>query len=239
MVPTSPPDPSAIPNGQPTARPEAVRRVVEKHLNHPLIRPLSNTPQPALDAIVSRLRQHDGPVYLDTGCGDGTSSRRLASAHPGVLVIGLDKSAHRLSKHSGGDETRGNLYLRRVELVDFWLWAAKQKLLFDRCYLLYPNPWPKSKHLLRRWYAHPIFPAILATATSLELQSNWSVYIDEFAIALETALGPGSRPRMTVQRIDSEDALTPFAEKYARSGHPRWKLSIIGSPGLPLRPLAS
>ena len=46
-----------------------------------------------------------------------------------------------------------NLYMIRAELADFWYlichhsdWCIKEH------YILYPNPYPKNKHLQRRWH---------------------------------------------------------------------------------------
>ena len=95
-------------------------------------------------------------VILDSGCGVGLSSIKLALAYPNTPVIGIDKSTHRLSKNKytqQEDDCPSNLLLLRAELVDFWLLAATTNdWHVSRHYILYPNPYPKSKHLQRRWH---------------------------------------------------------------------------------------
>ena len=55
-------------------------------------------------------------------------------------------------------------------------------------YMLYPNPYPTKKRLMQRWYAHPCFPLILKlNVETMVIRSNWEVYLDEFAAAIEMA----------------------------------------------------
>ena len=60
-----------------------------------------------------------------------------------------------------------NAILLRAELSDFFSLVAYQSdWVVHSHYLLYPNPYPKSKHLKRRWHGHPIFPVMLAIGKS-------------------------------------------------------------------------
>lgn len=46
-----------------------------------------------------------------------------------------------------------NLLLLRAELEDFWVLAHRDSdWIVHSHYLLYPNPYPKTKHLFRRWH---------------------------------------------------------------------------------------
>jgi tRNA G46 methylase TrmB len=56
-----------------------------------------------------------------------------------------------------------NAILLRAELSDFFtLVAYESDWVVHSHYLLYPNPYPKGKHLKRRWHGHPIFPVMLS-----------------------------------------------------------------------------
>ena len=69
-------------------------------------------------------------VILDSGCGTGESTLNIAKKFPGVPVIGIDKSAARLTKAgvaaANGEEPNAastlppNAFLVRAELLDFW-----------------------------------------------------------------------------------------------------------------------
>lgn len=54
------------------------------------------------EGAVHRLLQRPLPVVLDAGCGTGRSSILLAKSHPHLPVLGVDRSAVRLSKGHGG-----------------------------------------------------------------------------------------------------------------------------------------
>ena len=103
-------------------------------------------------------------IILDSGCGRGMSSIILANNNPTTPVIGVDRSYVRLSSNkkfklqeglideNEYDELPKNLILLRADLVDFWMLISKQSnWKITEHYILYPNPYPKAKHLMRRW----------------------------------------------------------------------------------------
>ncbi len=152
------------------------------------------------------------PVILDSGCGTGSSSLRLARMYPDHLVIGVDQSLARLSKSGAGEELfqKDNCVLIRAELSAFWRLLFETGINIDRHYLLYPNPWPKPAHLKRRWHGHPVFPVLLALGGEIELRCNWEIYAQEFALAANYALGTA----VTVVKITPENGISPFERKY-------------------------
>jgi tRNA (guanine-N7-)-methyltransferase len=98
-----------------------------------------------------------------------------------------------------------------------WKLMRQGGLRAARCYLLYPNPAPKTSLLGRRWYAHPSFEDLLDTCASVELRTNWSIYAEEFAHALSYRLG--RRHHVESFSLDGREALTPFEHKYSESDH--------------------
>jgi len=87
-------------------------------------------------------------------------------------------------------------------------------------YILYPNPWPKSKHVQRRWHGAAVFPSIIALGGELEMRSNWRLYLDEFKLALQVAGRQGE-----VAQFDPVATITPFERKYQASGQALFKLT--------------
>lgn len=194
---------------------------MRKHLDRPWQAPVHAPTQQALAPLLDALVHVRAPVVLDSGCGDGASTLRLAYRHPNAIVVGLDRSAARLERLAPeGFARRGNAWLIRAELADAWRLLVQAGVRLRHHYLLYPNPWPKSTHLHRRWHGHPVFPWLLALGGTLELRSNWPIYIDEFAAALEIA----GRLADVEPIADEAPPLTPFERKYRDSGHPLWRL---------------
>ena len=179
-------------------------------------------------------------MVLDAGCGTGQGTRRLAARHPEALVVGVDRSAARLARvgAAGAPLLEGNALWLRADLTSFWRLALAARWPVAHHYLLYPNPWPKSAQLGRRWHGHPVFPSLLALGGRLVLRSNWAIYVDEFALAMGLVTGRTPERRSLEVAVDAEDPdrarragertcaapLTPFERKYAASGHALWTL---------------
>lgn len=161
------------------------------------------------------------PLIIDAGCGVGLSSQRLAQTNPESFVIGIDQSADRLGRHPAWpDEHGANYTLVRANLVDYWRLLHEAGIHPQQHYLLYPNPWPKKPQLIRRWQGHPVFPTIIALGGMIECRSNWKIYIDEFAAALQQLTGQ----TVTTEPYQATGTpLTPFEEKYRASGHALWR----------------
>ena len=202
-----------------------LREIVLKHLANPYLRRPSDAGRTAFAEIVGQLSQ--APFILDAGCGTGASTVVLAREFPGRLVLGVDKSVARLAigRHLvDGDGAPANARLLHCELVDFWQLAAAAGLRCERQFLLYPNPWPKTEHLMRRWHAHPVLPVMLALGGTIELRTNWRVYAEEFADAMDVA-----RVETQSGLHAPEAALTPFERKYMASGHALWRVEACVS----------
>ena len=193
---------------------------VAKHLASDFKRPIAahntDTYHEAIAAAGGR------PIIFDSGCGTGRSSMRIAAENPHAFVIGIDKSLHRLEKNSVFHQSTGdNLHLARADLIDFWRLASDDNIRLEKHFLLYPNPWPKKKHMQRRWHGSPLFRQLLKLGGQLELRSNWEIYTREFMQALNTA-----NYHSTLQRFIPEinNSISDFEEKYHRSGHSLWQL---------------
>lgn len=158
------------------------------------------------------------PLIIDACCGVGDSSRALAAEFPDHLVIGVDKSAHRLERERGHPDP-DNLYLMRADLNDLYPLLVTSGLSIDRHYILYPNPWPKPGHLGRRWHGAPAFADLIRVGRRIELRSNWKLYLEEFQIALGVAGKTSS-----LAQIFPDPPITPFEAKYQASGQDLWQL---------------
>lgn len=186
--------------------------IVHKHMTMPYQRPIPEAQQALFQRFLAYYKQVDKPLILDSGCGRGLSTQRLAEKHPDCWVLGVDKSLDRLSHQHTLEE---GAYLTpaygllRAELIDFWRLLLAAQLPIQKHYCLYPNPWPKAKHLKRRFHAHPIFPTMLALAPALELRSNWKLYVDEFLMA--------SQQSGRVEAFLPSEPLTHFEGKYVRA----------------------
>lgn len=195
--------------------------IVQKHLSHDFKKPFN---QHTLDAFADankRVQAHKGPIILDACCGVGQSTRILAKRNPDALVIGVDKSANRLTRQIDDNWQVDNYLLVRADLNDFFRLVVEHQWPVTEHFILYPNPWPKSKHIGRRWHGAAVFPYIVKIGQQITLRSNWQLYLEEFAFAAELAC---KQTQLTT--VNDSESLTPFEAKYHASGQTCWQLTV-------------
>jgi len=207
-----------------------LEQIVKRHLHSEFKRPIAAHNQ---NVFESTLRHTENKkVIFDSGCGTGTSTLLIAKNNPAAVVIGIDKSAHRLSKNSVSEKQSDNALLVRADLIDFLRLAVKHNIKLYKHFILYPNPWPKKQHFIRRWHGSPVFTDILKLGGSLELRSNWPLYVTEFAQALLCA---GQRADTFNVRDSMQPFISDFEAKYFNSGHQliglRAKLNVDSKAG--------
>lgn len=196
-----------------------LQKVVSRQLASSSQKPLSAHTEQAFQQAINWLGDWQGELILDSCCGVGESTVNIAQAHPHARVIGIDKSALRTNKHQAYASNVQNYLVLRADLNDFLTLLVLNEKKLTKHYLLYPNPYPKSAHLQRRWYATAALKDMLKLGGVLEVRSNWQLYIQEFSVALAIA------------KVDSEvgvyvrdKAITPFERKYWQSGQSSWQL---------------
>jgi len=209
--------------------PELVRR----HFKTAHHNPIAGHNAAAFKQLLQALEQNPRPLVLDSFCGTGHSTAILAQRHPQHLVVGIDKSAQRLAKHPASPSA--NYLLLQADCEDIWQLLAESGLAVQYHYLLYPNPWPKGKHLQRRVHGNASFPLLLRLAAAgraasrsdsashgavghIEVRSNWQLYVEEFGLAMHLAGVRGS-----IARVTPDPPMTLFERKYHDSGQLLWR----------------
>ena len=215
---------------------EKLEEVVRKYASTEYLRPIADHTRAAFaeaEKFVLNFYEQKIPykVILDSGCGTGESTLNIALTNPGIPVIGIDKSAARLTKAGGaGNGTATfpqNAFLVRAELLDFWR-LALEKVKAGQWHipyhaLYYPNPWPKQSEATRRFHLHPIFPTLLQLGDAIELRTNWEIYAREFAEA-----APIAAPERAIARepFDPERPITAFERKYKEARQQLWRVIV-------------
>lgn len=222
--------------------------VVRKYAATTFLRPVADHTREAFEQASEFVRSFYGSqatgrleLVLDSGCGTGESTLHLAKKFPNVPVIGIDKSAVRLSKagnerqlevSAGGScDVPANAFWVRAELLDFWRLALEKvdagewRILHHALY--YPNPWPKESEATRRFHLHPIFPTLLRLSPVTELRTNWDIYAREFKEAACT-LGGVLSLKLDVEfgSFNPENPETAFERKYQSAGQELYKVLV-------------
>lgn len=198
---------------------EKLEAVVLRHLHTESQKPFNQHTLDAFQQVQKWLNNRTNPIILDSCCGVGESTAIIAEQYPEALVIGVDKSALRTAKHQHYQSESPNNIVVRADLNDFWRLAVKAGWKLHKHYLLYPNPYPKSAHLQRRWHASAAFADIIKLSGQIEVRSNWKIYIEEFALALTTAGYPSH-----AELYSADNPQTPFERKYWSSGQSSWRV---------------
>ena len=222
--------------------------VVRKYAATTFLRPVADHTREAFEQASEFVRSFYGAratgrldLVLDSGCGTGESTLHLAKKFPNVPVIGIDKSAVRLSKagnerqlevSAGGScDVPANAFWVRAELLDFWRLALEKvdagewNILHHALY--YPNPWPKESEATRRFHLHPIFPTLIRLSPVTELRTNWDIYAREFAEAAHV-LGDALSLQFNVElgAFNPENPETAFERKYKEARQQLWRTLV-------------
>ncbi|NVJ61985.1 MAG: SAM-dependent methyltransferase [Gammaproteobacteria bacterium] len=190
---------------------EKIAEIIDKNRRFVYKKPIQNHNKLAFESAFRIIQECEYSPILDSCCGTGHSTVWLANQFPERVVIGIDQSEVRLHKQH---ELPANAYLLRTNCEDFWRLCSEANIVFYRHFILYPNPWPKSEHIKRRWHGHPVFTYLPQLSESIEVRSNWSIYIDEFALAWKLLTGK----KGVTEEYKTQQYVTRFEEKYSKSG---------------------
>lgn len=195
-------------------------KIVLKHKNSQFLKPIADHSKQAFESIYEQIQHRNQAVIFDACCGVGDSTRQLAKLHPEHFIVGVDKSDFRLSKNRR--ENPDNILLVRSDLNDFYRLATQAKMSVEQHKIYFPNPWPKSGHIGRRWHGAPVFADIVNLSSQIELRSNWIIYLQEFQTALNHY-----QIKSEIKPIEIVDPITPFERKYNDSGQTIYQLITI------------
>lgn len=203
---------------------EKLEETLTRHRENPFVKPVSAHTRVAFESFLQAISRHPGkPVVLDSCCGVGESTLHFAESNPGHLVIGVDKSVVRLEKGRRlFSDPPANMLLLRADVFDLWRLIAGEGIAVDKHYVLYPNPWPKKQHLKRRIHGHPSFFDFIRIGRTMEIRSNWKIYLEELQFAAQFA----TECQCRLVQFQPDPCMTPFERKYSNSGQELFRLII-------------
>ena len=107
-----------------------------------------------VDHIRTRLEQwYPDPValVLEIGCGHGHYLTAFAQQHPDCQCLGVDLVTKRIQKACLKRDKRKleNLQFLKAEVRELFM-AWPNRLTIDRVFILFPDPWPKKRHIKNR-----------------------------------------------------------------------------------------
>ena len=91
------------------------------------------------------------PRWLEIGFGGGEHLAHLAELHPDTNFIGAEPFVNGVAKLLALIEERKLHNIRIYDGDARYLLEALPDQSLERIYLLYPDPWPKARHMRRRF----------------------------------------------------------------------------------------
>lgn len=87
------------------------------------------------------------PIVLEIGAGHGHFLASYAANHPDQWCVGLDLMKERVRRaDKKRDRARlSNLHFVRCEALEFFH-CLPQAVTFETVFVLFPDPWPKTRH---------------------------------------------------------------------------------------------
>lgn len=164
------------------------------------------------------LFQDAGDIWLEIGFGGGEHVAAQAARHPDVGIIGAEPFIDGVAKllTAIDEQALDNVRLRRGDARDLVRQLAP--LSISRVFILFPDPWPKTRHRKRR-LIQPDFlkelARILKPGAPVRFATDWADYAER---ALADFLSDG-RYRWMAERADdwrlppADHATTRYQEK--------------------------
>ena len=102
----------------------------------------------------NRLRKilpDDEGITLEIGSGHGHFLTAYAAQHPETTCLGVDLVSRRIEKAEEKRAKRAltHLHFLKAEVTEL-LEAWPRGRLLERCFVLFPDPWPKKRHIKNR-----------------------------------------------------------------------------------------
>ncbi|MGQ0672980.1 MAG: tRNA (guanine(46)-N(7))-methyltransferase TrmB [Hyphomicrobium sp.] len=106
--------------------------------------------RPDAAMLAEASRSEERPVWLEIGFGGGEHLLWQAEAHPGVLLVGCEPYEEGVVKVLTAIEDRGLENVRVLADDVRPLLRALPASSLTRAFILFPDPWPKKRHVKRR-----------------------------------------------------------------------------------------
>lgn len=176
------------------------------------------------------------PLEIDVGCHKGLFLVEMAGRFPERNFFGVECQKERVEKTRQKIRARGLTNAAVVQAEGETALKALPDICVDFIHVLFPDPWPKRRHQVRRLIQGRFLAVVcrvLRPAGFLRLVTDDG----EYAQAMEDAVMKCSGLIREVSE-DREYPATEFQKKFLLDQRPIYSLLLrrIGSGGEPLRP---
>jgi tRNA (guanine-N7-)-methyltransferase len=165
------------------------------------------------------------PLHVDLGCGDGSFLCEIAQQFPKTNFLGIERLTKRVEKVRRKAEKIENVRVLRADTL-FAVRYLLPESSVEAFYLLFPDPWPKRRHQLRRIFTTDFLDAI---AVALEQHGVLRVATDQFDYFQQIERLSRAHQQFQVIPLSPDDAVLPvtkFERKFGEQGAPIHRLTL-------------
>ena len=182
------------------------------------------------------------PVDLEIGCGVGWHPLQYAIANGDRRLIAIEHTRAKFQRFARRTAAHGpmeNLLAVHANAIS-WIaqWVPLQAV--ERCFILFPNPNPKTKHRNRRWHCMPFMQCLkqrLSHQGQITIATNERWYIEEAIELMPQNFGFYLLALETFNSVTHPDykVRTHFEKKYFQEGQTIYQASWSIRPDSPAK----
>jgi tRNA (guanine-N7-)-methyltransferase len=165
------------------------------------------------------------PLHVDLGCGDGSFLCEMAQQFSKSNFLGIERLTKRVKKVRRKAENIENVRVVRADTF-FAVRYLLPESSVETFYLLFPDPWPKRRHQLRRIFTRDFLDAI---AAALEKHGVLRVATDHLDYFFQIERLGRAHLQFQVIPWPPDDAVLPvtkFERKFRGQGVPIYRLTL-------------
>ena len=175
---------------------------------------------------------NDHPIHIEIGMGNGRFLMDMATLHPEINYVGIEKYSSVLLR---GIQKQEELQLPNVMFIRMeaeYITEVFAKDEVDRIYLNFSDPWPKDRHAKRRLESREFlkrYNEILVPEGVVEFKTD---NMDLFEFALEEVEPAGWKLRQWTKdlhhdpKMNAGNVMTEYEERFSSVGNPICKYVI-------------
>jgi len=164
------------------------------------------------------------PVVCEIGSGKGRFLISSAAANPALNYLGIERAMkyHRVIRERVERLALGNVRLLNSDAVHF-VKTYVPPLSVQHYYILFPDPWPKKRHLKRRLVTQEFLGQLLKTLAPggcIHYKTDFEDYFEQMLSVSRARpeLNELQCRTITAAQVDPEAADTNFERKYLIQG---------------------
>ena len=174
---------------------------------------------------VAKLFGRSAPLHVDLGFGDGSFLCEMAQQFPKTNFLGIERLTKRVEKVRRKAEKIENVRVLRADS----LFAVRYMLpesSVETFYLLFPDPWPKRRHQLRRIFTREFLNAI---AVALKQHGVLCIATDQLDYFQQVERISRDHLQFQVVQRSPDDTVLPvtkFEKKFRKQGAPIYRVTL-------------